>query len=311
MELFFENVKSAGTQVAVLYLMVLVGFVCDKVKIFSEETAKKVVDLLLYIITPSLLIDSFIGMEKSPDTVKKFFLSLALMFGVHIIAIVLFMPFFRKDNSKDPVYKFASIYGNTGYMALPLAQAVLGSQGVFYCANGVAAYNVMTFTHGVKVMQGKKFKISFKSLVLNPGVVAVLIGLPIFLLQIPVPYVIAKPVELIGSLNSPVAMLIFGTYISRTNMLQMFKIKQIYLTALLKLIVMPLACMGIFALCGVRGTLLVACTITASVPSGNNTFMFASKYGRDAQAASQTVSLVSFMSIITMPFMIALSQSIV
>lgn len=310
MELFFENMKSAGTQVVVLYVMVAVGFVCDKVKIFSEETAKKVVDLLLYIITPSLLINSFINMERTQDNIKKFFLSLGLMFLIHIIAIALFAPFFRKKDMQDPVFKFGSIYGNTGYMALPLAQAVLGDIGVFYCANGVAAYNVMTFTHGVRLMKSGNEKLKLKSLILNPGVIAILIGLPIFLLNIPMPYVIAKPVELIGSLNSPVAMLIFGTYLSRTNLLNMFKIKKIYLVALLKLIVMPLACMGVFALCGIRGTLLTACAITSSVPSGNNTFMFASKYGKDAAVASQMVALVSFMSVITMPVMIAASQSI-
>lgn len=310
MELFFENMKSAGTQVVVLYVMVAVGFVCDKVKIFSEETAKKVVDLLLYIITPSLLISSFINMERTQDNIKKFFLSLGLMFLIHIIAIALFASFFRKKDMQDPVFKFGSIYGNTGYMALPLAQAVLGDIGVFYCANGVAAYNVMTFTHGVRLMKSENEKLKLKALILNPGVIAILIGLPIFLLNIPVPYVIAKPVELIGSLNSPVAMLIFGTYLSRTNLLNMFKIKKIYLVALLKLIVMPLACMGVFALCGISGTLLTACAITASVPSGNNTFMFASKYGKDAAVASQMVALVSFMSVITMPVMIAASQSI-
>lgn len=302
--------KSAGTQVVVLYVMVAVGFVCDKVKIFSEETAKKVVDLLLYIITPSLLISSFINMERTQDNIKKFFLSLGLMFLIHIIAIALFASFFRKKDMQDPVFKFGSIYGNTGYMALPLAQAVLGDIGVFYCANGVAAYNVMTFTHGVRLMKSENEKLKLKALILNPGVIAILIGLPIFLLNIPVPYVIAKPVELIGSLNSPVAMLIFGTYLSRTNLLNMFKIKKIYLVALLKLIVMPLACMGVFALCGISGTLLTACAITASVPSGNNTFMFASKYGKDAAVASQMVALVSFMSVITMPVMIAASQSI-
>ena len=42
--------KSAAGQVAILYLIVLVGFICDKVKLFTEATAKATINLLLYII---------------------------------------------------------------------------------------------------------------------------------------------------------------------------------------------------------------------------------------------------------------------
>ncbi|MGN1419350.1 MAG: AEC family transporter [Acutalibacteraceae bacterium] len=307
--MFFENMKSAATQVAVLYLMVAVGFICDKAKIYTEKTAKATINLLLYIIGPCLLINSFLTIERNDDTVKSFFVSLALAFVTHFIAIAINIPLFRKNDSKDPVYKFACIYGNTGFMALPLAQAVLGSEGVFYCSNGVIAFNVLTFTHGIKVMQKGEYKLSFLKLILNPGVISVMIGLPLFLLKIKLPYVISQPISLIGSLNTPVAMLIFGTYLSKTNLAAMFTDKKIYLVALLKLIVMPVICICLYALCGIRGTLLVALAITASVPSANNTFMFASKYGKDIAAASQTVALVSFISIITMPVMIAFAQS--
>lgn len=302
--------KEAATQVAVLYVMVLVGFICDKAGIFTEKTAKATIDLLLYIIGPALLINSFITMERTDETVKKFFVSAALAFATHIIAIVLNIPFFRKKDKRSPVYKFASIYGNTGFMAIPLAQAVLGPEGVFYCSNGVIAYNVMAFTHGVKVMAGDKYKFSPLKLILNPGVISVIIGLPLFLMQIKVPYVISQPINLIGSLNTPVAMLIFGTYLSKTDMKTLLSNKHIYLVGLFKLIIMPCVCLGIYYLCGIRGALLVACIITASVPSGNNTFMFASKYNKDAGVASQTVALVSFISILTMPVIIAAAQSI-
>lgn len=302
--------KTAATQVAVLYMMVLVGFICDKVKLYTEKTAKATIDLLLYIIGPCIMINSFISMEKTEETVKRFFLSLAIAFVTHFIAIILNLPFFRKKDNKNPVFKFASIYGNVGFMALPLAEAVLGAEGVFYCTSGVIAYNVITFTHGVAVMSKEKYKIDIKKLILNPGVISVIIGLPLFLLQVKLPTVITQPISYLGSLNTPVAMIIFGTYLSKTNLKAMFFEKRIYLTALLKLIVLPLICIGLYSICAINGSLLVASSITASVPCANNTFMFASKYDRDVETASQTVALVSFISILTMPVIIAVAQSI-
>ena len=308
--MFFDNMKTAATSVAVLYLMVLVGFICDRIGIYTEKTAKKTIDLLFYIIGPCLMINSFMTMEKNEDTVKKFFISLLVAFAIHIIAIVLNLPFFRKKDDKDPVFKYGCMYGNVGFMALPLAQAVLGAEGVFYCTSGVIAFNVLCFTHGVSVMSKEKTKINFKRLIINPGVISVMIGLPLFLSEVDVPYVLSQPVSYLGALNTPVAMIIFGTYLSKTNLRTMFSQKKTYLTAFLKLIVLPFVCLGVFALCGLSGPLLVAASITASVPCANNTFMFASKYERDVDVASKTVALVSFISILTMPVIIAAAQSI-
>ena len=84
--------------------------------------------------------------------------------------------------------------------------------------------------------------------------------------------------------------------------------KKIYAVALMKLIVLPLICMGVYYAFGLKGTLLTAVIITASVPSANNTFMFSSVYGRDTAVASKTVALVSFLSILTMPVIIAITQ---
>ncbi len=306
---FLDNVISAATQVTVLYLIVAVGFVCDKAKLFTEKTARATVNLLLHIVTPCMLINSFITIEMNADTVKKFFISFAVATATHVIAIALNKFFFRnKEDSDNAVYKYASIYGNVGYMALPLAQAVLGDEGVFYCATGVVVFNIFCFTHGAALMNKGKEKFNLKKLILNPGVIAVIIGLPIFLLDLEVPYVLSQPLEMVGSLNTPIAMLIFGTYLANTDLKTMFTEKRIYLASFLKLIVLPLLCIGLYYLCGIRGTLLTACIITASVPSANNTFMFATKYERNASVASKTVALVSFISVLTMPVMIAITQ---
>ncbi len=309
-KLFLENVKQAATQVSILYIMIAIGFVCDKAKLFTEKAARMLVDFLLYIVVPCMLVRSFTRIELTRNNLMMFLLSLLLAFATHLIAIALNLPFFRKKDDKSPIYKYASIYGNVGFMALPLASEILGDEGVFYCANGVIAFNIITFIHGVKIMNRDGFKLNLKNLVFNPGIISAIIGLPLFLLQVKLPALIEQPMSYLAELNTPLAMLIFGTYLSNTDLKTMFTDKKIYLAAFLKLLAMPLLCIGVYHLCGVSGTLLVACAITACVPSANNTFMFASKYGRDTGLASKTVALVSLFSIITMPVVIAIAQSI-
>ena len=307
--MFLDNLITAATNVGVLYIIVAVGYICDKFKVYTEETARKTVNFLLYFVASCTLINSFIKIEATPDTVGKFFTAFGVSVATHTIAIIINILTFRnKQDDKNAVYKFASIYGNVAFMALPLAQAVLGDEGVLYCAGGAVVFNLFTFTHGVKLMGKDGTKLSLKKILINPGVIATVIGLTIFLTGFDVPYLMARPIEMLADLNTPVAMLVFGTYLSRTDLKTMFFDKKIYAVAVMKLIVLPLICMGVYYIFGLSGTLLTAVIITASVPSANNTFMFASVYGRDAATASKTVALVSFLSILTMPVIIAITQ---
>ena len=313
MALFWQNCLIAVKQVVILYIIVAGGYVCDKTKVFTEKTARACNNLLFCAITPCVIVNSFLTTEFSADTARGLLLAAGCAALTHVTGIVLSLPFFR--DTKKPnngIFKFASVYGNMGYMALPLAQAVLGSEGVFYCSAGIIMFQVFCFTHGAWVMsRGGETNAKFdpKRLLLNPGVIAVCIGLPLFLLRLKMPEVITKPISFVGSMNTPLAMLMLGTYISNAGMKTLFKNKEQYLVAAVKIIAVPLAVYGVLRLTGlVTGALLTACIIQASAPSANNTVMFAAKYDRDTGVAAKTVSFVSFASVLTMPVMIALTQ---
>lgn len=313
MELFWQNCLIAVKQVVILYIIVAGGIVCDKTGVFTEKTARACNNLLFYAITPCVIVNSFLTTEFSAETAKGLLLAAGCGALTHVIGILLSAPFFRDiKKPNNAVFKFACVYGNMGYMALPLAQAVLGAEGVFYCSVGIITFQVFCFTHGAWVMsRGGETNAKFepKRLLLNPGVIAVLIGLPLFLLRVKAPEVATKPIAFVGSMNTPLAMLMLGTYISNAGMKTLFKNKEQYLVAAVKIVAVPLAVYGVLRLTGVvSGALFTACIIQASAPSANNTVMFAAKYGRDTGVAAKTVSFVSFASVLTMPVMIALTQ---
>ncbi len=312
--MFFQNVLIASEQVAILYVLVAVGAICDKIGVYTEKIAKSCTDLLFYIITPAVIIQSFCTLEYNPETAKSLFIALGCGFVLHIVsATISSLVFNRCSIDEGCIYKYSCAYGNCGYMALPLANAVLGDEGVFYCSAVIISFQIFSFTHGIhtitKGKQGERVKLDLKKLILNPGVISVIIGLPLFLLSVNLPKVIASPINYIASLNTPVAMLIFGTYIANTNFKSIFKNWRIFAVALIKLVVLPLILMAGFRLAGITGALLAALSISAGAPTANNTVMFAAKYDRNTGLASQTVAVVSFISIITLPVMIALAQA--
>ncbi len=308
--MFLSNMATAAQQVLILYLIVAVGFAADKLKVFKQTTAKLSNDLLFYIITPCVIIQSFMNMNFDVKTVKSLGIAFLCMAGTLTVGMLVSIPFFNKCGDKKAVFKYAVNYGNMGYMALPLCQAMLGNEGVFYCSAGVVAFNIFSFTHGIWVMTKSKGNTSFdfKKLIFNPGVISVLIGMPLFVFDIDLPQVFDTAISHVSNLNTPLAMLFFGTYIANTDLKKMFTFKENYLVALLKLLVLPAIMLGIYKLVGVSGTLLSACMISASVPSANNTVMFSAKYGKDTGIASQVVAFNSGLSVLTIPLMVAISN---
>lgn len=309
--MFFENVKIAAQQVGILYIIVLVGVICDKIGLFTEKTAKACTDLLFYIITPCVIIRSFLTQEFTKDSGIKLLIAVGCGFLMHFVAILLNTPLYRKgDKEKNIIFRYSSIYGNVGYMTLPLTEAILGTEGVFYCSAVVMAFNVVSFTHGVYIMNSDGGKFNLRKLVLNPGVISVLIGLPLFLLKVNLPELVDQPVSYIASMQTPVAMLIFGTFLAHTRLDDILKHKKILIVTFMKLIVLPAVMIGIYKLFGLSGTLLVALTISSCAPTANNTVMFAAKYNKDTSLAAQVVAIVSFISVITMPLIIAAVQTL-
>lgn len=309
--MFFQNMLIAAEQVAILYLIALVGVIADKTKVFTKKNAKQCTDLLFYVITPAKIIESFFTLECNEKTTKGLFVAMGCGVLMHGIAAIVEIPFFNKSApEKASIYKFASIYGNCGYMGLPLIESIVGSEGIFYGSAVIITFQVFTFTHGVWLMnRGKaenKAKIDFKKIIINPGVLAVIAGLPMFLMKIDLPNVILSPIRSISSMNSPLAMLIFGTYIANTSFKSMIKHPKILGVCAFKLILMPLAMIFGLKLFGIGGALGSTLVVISSTPPANNTIMFASKYDQDVSLASQTVAFVSFLSIFTMPVMIAL-----
>ncbi len=308
--LFFSNMQIAAKQVGILYVLILVGAVADRLHVFTEKTAKAGTDLLFYIVTPSVIIHSFLKQESSPSSARNLLISIGCGFLLHFVAIGLSRLVFRRgDPEENVVYRYASIYGNVGYMTLPLTSAILGSEGVFYCSGVVMAFNVIAFTHGVFLMDSVH-KPDWKKLFLNPGVISVALGLPAYLLRLRLPDLITVPIAHIDAMQTPLAMIYFGTYLAHTELKTVFRRKKIFLTGAFKLLLLPLVMLLLYKLMGLTGTLFTALMISSCAPSANNTVMFSAKYNKDTGLASQTVAVVSFLSVLTIPLIIALAKSL-
>ena len=308
---FLGNLQIVAVQVIILYLIAFVGFFADKSKIFVRADATKLVDLIFNLILPFAIINSFLSMERTREHIRGLIFSVLLAVLTHIFAIAVASPCFRKrPKAEQGIYHYAIVFSNAAFLALPLAQSVVGEEGVFYSSCYVAVFNVLAFTYGISRISGGKAKINVKSLFLNPGSVSVLIGIPLFLLQVKLPDFLLDTMARIGACNSPMAMIVFGTFLANCNFKNFFAKKEVYFVSFLRLILIPITMLFVFKLIGVSGNMLIALTISASAPVATNTAMYAAKYENDTALSSELVGQTSIFSIATMPVIVALAQVI-
>ena len=307
--MFLDNLKTIAVQVAILYLIAGIGFVTDKVKIFRQTDAKRLIDLIFNVILPIAIIHTFMTMEYSREHVKGILIAFICSFATHIFGTVIALLTFRKRSYKERgIYHYATILSNAAFLALPLAKGVIGNEGIFYCSVYVAVFNIIAFTVGIYEISGHEAKLDLKKNILNPGTISVIIGLPLYFLQLDIPYFISYPMELVGNCNAPLAMIVFGTFLANSNFKNMFAKKEIYFVSFLRLLFIPLCMIGIFYLFGVRGNLLVAMAISSSAPTATNTAMYAAKYNNDTALGSEIAAQSSVLSIATMPIVVAIAM---
>ncbi len=299
-----ESFFIVGQQVIILFIMIFIGYICAKCALFSEEGIKSVTNFVLYIIIPCVIINSFhrdFDTAMMENLIKAFFAALF----VHILNIILVnLLIHDKEEGRERVLKFAAIFSNCGYMALPLQEALLGKDGVFLGAVFIAVFNLINWTYGLFLMGGKGTKISIKTAILNPGVIGVIFGCIFFLTPLKLPHILLTPLQNFASMNTPLPTIIIGFYLARVPGFSVLKDKKLCLALILRLVVLPVISMLILLACGLRGSLLASMVIAASAPCAANTAMFAAKFERDTSLSVTLVSVSTLFSILTMPVLV-------
>lgn len=305
-----DNFIMIVQQVLVLVILIGVGFACGKKGILTDISSKKITDIVLYVVTPCVMISAF-QREFSMQLLGNIFIT--ALCASAIISVTIFISklvFHDKNEARKKVLQFSTIFSNCGFMSLPLQKAILGDDGWFYGSIFVAVFNVIVWSYGLVMMSGDKKQISVKKLAFNPGIVGVLIALILFVLRIKLPYIISQPVDYLAALNTPLPMLIIGFYLSQADFKKAFTDAGAYFAIAVRLIAVPLLSMIAMRLLGVDDTILIACVIASSAPTAATTTMFAAKYNRDVELSVSIVASTTVVSIITMPVIIALAQSV-
>lgn len=295
-----QDIQVVGGSVLTLFLMMAVGFFFGKKGMLTGQALSQVSKILLYVVTPCIMITSF-QVERTPAAVRELLISAAALVGTYVLYMVLAPLCFRRRPAEERgVLRFATVYGNTGFMGIPLIQAVLGSEAMLPTMVCMVVFNVSTWTHGVMLLGGRK-ELSVKKAVLNPGVIGFVIALALFATGLRLPGPVNSAVEYLGSMNSPLAMVVIGGQMAAVNLGETFKMKKLYAASLLKLLAVPAVTALVLLPFHLDKMVFMTVVILSGCPTAGATSLFCQNMGRDSSLAARLVTLSTLLCIITLP----------
>lgn len=303
-----QYLLTVAGQVLILFLMIAAGAALTRLKMLDKIGAKQFANLMFYIVTPAVIIKAFSGVPFTPQNAKYLIIAAAVALGSLFLFILISTLVFRKSEARKKAILISSVvFSNAGFMALPMAEALFGEKGVFLVSIYVVVFNLMVWTYGVWVFE-RQAKLNFFHMILNPGVIGMILGLPIFLFRLQLPAIANSVVQGFAALNTPLAMVVIGIYVATASLKLQKGDGAVLVSLILRQLILPLATLGILLLLRVPADVVMACMIPICAPPAANTVIFAAKFGGDVEFASRIMPIGTLFSIITMPLILTIAK---
>jgi len=294
-------------QVLILFIIMLTGFAAGKAGIIDSTGSKKLGEVMLFVTSPMMVFKSFFISFSTERLINILWIMgmASFMFLLSILLSKLIYGRFPED--KAHILRFCAIFSNCGYMGLPVMHALYGDDGVFYGSFYIVCFHIVLWTYGYVMFggQGTKRQI-IRKVFTNPSIVAVYVGMVVFLFGIPIPEPIESAVAAVGNMTMPISMLIIGAVISSAKLRDIVSDWRVYLSASVRLVLMPLLALALTRIPGIPDLPAAVLVTALAMPAAANTTVFAEIFNKDAVFASKCVSVSTLLSIATIPLVVSL-----
>ena len=296
-------------QMVMIFILILTGFVLYKKKMISDSASKDLSALVVNVCSPGLIIVSmFNDLSQIPrenvifvGIIGVIFYLFLIFFG-YFLVWVLKVPEYLKN-----AYVLMTVFGNTGFIGIPVALAIIGPESMVYVIVFNFLFNLTIFTFGIMLLKkdtpGKKQ--SWKDY-LSPGLIACIAAFGIYWFQIQLPEEIETLAGYYGNACTLLSMIVIGISLAGMKAKDTLKNKRLLAFVFIRFIVFPM--LLALALRPVLSDLLIRAVVVlmAALPVGNFSAMLCEQYGRDPKPIAEGIVVTTILSVftITLTFML-------
>jgi len=300
-------------QIASLFIMMLVGYACGKLRLFSEQFTKDLTGLLCGVSLPCIIFVSML--QKSDQSLQSaslwiFLVGMGFMIVSDLIAVLL-SRLLPVSGGKRGVWVFAATHSNNIFMGFPVVYALFGEEGLFLAAIFNAAVALHLYSVGVLVLAsrpGERVRVPLRQTLFSNINIALLLGLVFFFTQLELPAFLYSCVDNFGRITTPLSMVIVGLHMSKGSLLQAFKDKAALSVSAMRLIAMPLLAILLVGLLASEPYQLAYQVLALSIamPTAVVIVVLTERYEGQVDFATNVVVVSTSLSLFTIPLMMLL-----
>ena len=298
MDSFFKMVDVQ----TVLFIYMAVGFGCRKAGIFNDVARDKLTDFVVFVTLPCMIFESF-NMAFSLESLKQGALALLIAVGMSCVALLLGKVLYNRfPYEEKSILQYGTLVSNSGFAGLPMVSGAYGDEGLFLGSLFIIPTRILMWSAGISLFTRADAKQAVKKVLLNPGIIAVEVGLVRMLFQIPLPHFVDTAVDNLGGCTSPMAMALVGAILVDVPLKTVFDLKSFNLVAVRQFL-LPGICLAALRLLHVDPLTIGVSVVITGMPIGSTTAILAQKYVADAKFASKCVFISTLTSLVTVPIL--------
>ena len=298
-----------------LFLLMAVGALVVKLHVVPISVASDLSKLLMLVIVPALMFRPMVrpfSMDFLLDSVV-IFVAGTVLYLLFLGVSYLMASGFRVPRDQRGTWSLSATFPNNGFMGYPIIQALLGENALALAVIMSIPFNILLYTAGIRVMltdcSGKEggSGISLKKILLTPTNAAILLGIIVFLFQIPIPDMIYTPISYLADVATPMSMLIIGMELTKSSFSHVVHDRNVLSASLAKLVILPLLTLVLVRLIPFSNELMVpVILITMSMPTAAIAGVVAEQYEVNVKLAVEITFLTGLLCIVTMPLIFLL-----
>ena len=294
-------------QMLFLFACIIIGWGINKLKLLPENADQTISKLLSYVVMPALIINSFYNNCTLENLAANgpLLLYSCFYYGLSMLIGILLGPLFSKDKGVQGLYKYSFMITNMGFMGNALILGLFGQEKLFSYLMFSLPGTILVYSIGVVWLTGGKKKFSLKSF-LNPMFGFMLLGILLGIIHPPLPVFVTSTMSSLASCFSALAMLLTGFVIGKFNILELLKVKPVYILTLLRTILIPIGVFFLFKVIGTPQDILLYVVFTAAMPLGMNTIIFPAAYGGDLTTGASMAVISNIVGLISVPLILSL-----
>lgn len=302
-----------------LFALVALGYLCKKHKIVGANTLKYLTRFVMYLSLPAVLLGK-LATTNFDTLIDIPFLSayLASLLSVMLIAGTGGYFLFDKRANHAVMLGLGGVYGNIGFLAIPVLAATVGEWTSVPLALMLTLDLLILLPLSSFLLQlsntnnndidhiGNNFTPikALKRSLLNPLIISIIVGLILSAWSITLPANVIGGLELLSSAAGPCAMFIVGTALFGRRITQDY-FAAMYMSTV-KLAIMPFIVFLMMMTFQVDPMWVSIATLGSAMPCAAVLGVMAEEYKTLPHQASTAVLLTTVVSVVTLPLLINL-----